>query len=131
MELLEKYVKEISEDLKIDEFNMKEVAMRLPARKHYWVAVLIRHKKRLLDLENEKSKFREDITKEVNTKSPVKLSPSSTSVAVESSEKMKLINNQIAEEKILIEFLEKTEKVLSSASFDLKSAVEISKLEQM
>jgi hypothetical protein len=44
MELLKKYIEEITKDLQLDDFNIKESQMRLPARKHFWVARLIETK---------------------------------------------------------------------------------------
>jgi hypothetical protein len=131
MDLIESYVKEIEQELKIDEFNVKEVAMRLPARKHFWVAKLIFHKRMLLNLEEEKGRFKEDVSREVTKASPVKLSTSTILSAVDMSEKIKEINKKIADEKLIIEFLEKTEKVLSSASFDISNIVKINQLEQL
>ena len=44
MELLQQYINEIGKDLVLDDFNLKESQLRLPARKHYWVARLIEAK---------------------------------------------------------------------------------------
>ena len=41
MELLKKYIEEITKDLYLDDFNIKESQMRLPAKKHFWVARLM------------------------------------------------------------------------------------------
>ena len=41
------------------------------------------------------------------------------------------INQQIKEHKLVIEFLEKSEKIFSSLTFDIKNLVEIIKLETM
>ena len=42
--MLLKYIDEVGKDLVLDDFNIKEQSMRLPARKHYWVAQLIKSK---------------------------------------------------------------------------------------
>ena len=44
MELLRKYINDIGQDLVLDDFNLKEAQMRLPARKHFWVARLMEAK---------------------------------------------------------------------------------------
>ncbi len=44
MKLLLKYIDEVGKDLVLDDFNIKNQSMRLPARKHYWVAQLIKSK---------------------------------------------------------------------------------------
>ena len=42
MEQLEQYIKEMGEDVDLDEFNLKDVQLKLPALKHKWVGRLIR-----------------------------------------------------------------------------------------
>ena len=66
MELLDRYIKEIEEDLKIDEFNIKEVSLRVPAKKHFWVSRLINHKRNLLKLEHDKSNFKKAVIQELH-----------------------------------------------------------------
>ena len=44
MEQLEQYIKEMGEDVDLDEFNLKDVQLKLPALKHKWVGRLIRAK---------------------------------------------------------------------------------------
>jgi hypothetical protein len=48
---------------------------------------------------------------------------------MESNEKIVDINNQIYYNTLIIEYLEKVEKVLSSITYDIKNIVEIMKLE--
>ena len=54
MSLLDQYISEIEKDLQINEFNLKDSSMKTPARKHYWVSKLIRHKKNLLILKKQR-----------------------------------------------------------------------------
>jgi len=53
MDIIEKYEAEIKEDAHVDELNVKDVAMRLPAIKHKWVSRLIYHKRQVSKLSNE------------------------------------------------------------------------------
>jgi len=131
MELLERYIKEIAEDLKIDEFNIKELSLKTPARKHFWVSRLITHKRNLLKLETDKSSFKKAVINELHNQSPVKLTQLTADATAETHDKIKDINTKISEEKLLIEFLEKTEKTFSSLSYDLRNVVDIMKLEQL
>lgn len=131
MDLLDKYIKEIEDDLKIDEFNIKDASLRTPKKKHYWVSRLIHHKKNLFKLEAEKDHIRKKIAQEVQYQSPVKLSMMTVERTAEDSDPIKEVNRKIAEEKLLIEFLEKTEKVFSSLTFDIKNIIEIIKLETL
>lgn len=131
MEKLEKYIKEINDDLRVDEFNIKEVQMRLPAKKHYWVAKLIRAKidrDKALEL---KKKLKDQAITKVLEDSPVKITLNTASSAAESHETIQKINKKIRELDHIIEFLEKVEKIFSAMSFDLKNMVEITRMETL
>jgi hypothetical protein len=131
MELLERYIKEIEEDLKIDEFNIKEVGLRIPARKHFWVSRLINHKRNLFKLENDKNIFKKTVMTELQTQSPVKLNIVTAENAAENHDKMREMNIKIGEEKLIIEFLEKTEKTFSSMTYYVSNIIKIMQLEQL
>ena len=131
MEILERYIKEIDEDLKIDEFNIKEASLKSPGRKHFWVSRLIHHKRNLLTLESQRSSLIKQISKELQAQALVKLSNITVEKAVIESQSIKDIQQKINEEKLIIEFLEKTEKTFSSLTYDIKNIVEIMKLEQL
>ncbi len=131
MEILERYIKEIEEDLKIDEFNIKEASLKSPGRKHFWVSRLIHHKRNLLNLENQRSSLLKDVTRELQAQAIVKLSVPAAEKAVLQSQPIKDLQTKINEEKLIIEFLEKTEKTFSSLTYDIKNIVEIMKLEQL
>ena len=88
MELLKKYIDEVGRDLVLDDFNIKEVSLRLPARKHYWVAKLIQTKIERNQTFEKKKKLKKNITKEVIATSPVKLSQSAAEQAAERHESL-------------------------------------------
>lgn len=131
MDILERYIKEIEEDLKIDEFNIKDASLRSPGRKHFWVSRLIHHKRSLLSLENQRNTLIKQISKELQMQAIVKLSNPTIEKAVIESNSIKDLQIKINEEKLIIEFLEKTEKTFSSLTYDIKNIVEIMKLEQL
>jgi hypothetical protein len=129
--LLDQYISEIEKDLQINEFNLKESSLKTPARKHYWVSKLIYHKKNLLKLEKHKDILKREITKKIIEESPVKVTTPVAERATLSHEKIINIKNEIDEEKLIIEFLEKTEKIFTSVGFDIKNIIDIMKMEQM
>jgi len=129
MELLQKYIKEIEQDLKIDEFNVKEVQMNAPGKKHFWISRLINHKVELNNLKNEKNTTRKTLIERVSENSPVTLSFAALEKTVDKTDEIERLNFKIKENEILIEFLEKTEKVFSSLTFDIRNIVEIIKVE--
>lgn len=131
MDILEQYIKSIEEDLKIDEFNIKESSLKSPGKKHFWVSKLIQHKRNLHRLEAEKDALRKKLTQEIQYQSPVRLSTVAVERTTEDSDPIQVLNRKINEEKLIIEFLEKTEKTFSSLTYDIKNIVEIMKLEQL
>lgn len=131
MEVLKKYIEEVGQDLVLDDFNIKEQSMRLPARKHYWVAQLIKTKIERNQTFEKKKKLKKDITKEVIATSPVKLSQSAAEQAAERHESLFNLTTKLKELDLIIEYLEKVEKTMSQMGFDIKNAVEIMKMEQM
>jgi hypothetical protein len=131
MDILDRYIEELKEDLKIDEFTIKDASLKSPGRKHFWTSRLITHKRNLLRLENEKNNIIKRVSQEIQYTSPVKISNVQVEKSAQNTDLMKDINSKINEEKLIIEFLEKTEKTLSSLTYDIKNIVEIMKLEQM
>ena len=131
MNLLDQYIDEIEKDLQINEFNLKDSSMKTPARKHYWVSKLIRHKKNLLILRKQRDIIKKDVTQKLIEESPVKITLPVAEKASYKHEKMKEISEKINEEELIIEFLEKTEKTFSAVGFDIKNIIEIMKMEQL
>ena len=131
MEVVERYIKEIEEDLKIDEFNIKEASLNTPGRKHFWVSRLINHKRNLYFLEHELEETSKKLVTETREKSPVAISTMSLTNAIADSEVIKNLQLKIKEEKFVIDLLEKTEKTFSSLTYDIKNIIAIMQLEQM
>ena len=131
MEVVERYIKEIEEDLKIDEFNIKEASLKTPGRKHFWVSRLINHKRNLYFLELELEETSKKLVTETREKSPVAISTMSLTNAIADSEVIKNLQLKIKEEKFVIDLLEKTEKTFSSLTYDIKNIIAIMQLEQM
>lgn len=131
MELLQKYIKEIAEDLKIDEINVKDVQMRTPARKHFWVARLINHKIELEKLKKKKKSTIKILLETAENKSPVILSKINLEKSIEETTQIQEINDSIKENELIIELLEKTEKTFSSLTYDIKNITALMNMEQM
>ena len=66
MELLKKYIEEITKDLYLDDFNIKESQMRLPAKKHFWVARLMESKIKRNSLIRDKKNLKKQVVKKSN-----------------------------------------------------------------
>ena len=131
MSIIDQYAKEIESDLKVDEFNIKEVSMKTPGRKHFWVTKLINHKKKVMDLKAERYKLKKELSKQIIAQSPVKITmPVAEKTAYQHAQMIEL-QLRIDEEELAVEFLEKVEKTFSALSFDIKNIVEIMKMETL
>jgi len=128
-EIIERYSKEIEVELHIDEFNIKEMSLKTPARKHYWVCRLIQHKKSLLNLKAERYSLREDIVQAIQRESPVKVTRPIAEKSSYQHEGMIELQNRIDEQELIVDYLEKVERTFTSLGFDIKNIIEIMKME--
>lgn len=131
MDILKRYIKEITEELDINEMNLKESAMRAPARKHFWVGRLINHKIELNSLKKKKDLILKTLVEKSSEDSPVTLSKASIEKCLENSDHIKKFNDEIKEHESIIEYLEKVEKIYSSLTYDIKNMVQMTSMEQM
>lgn len=131
MEILKRYISDITKELDINEMNLKESSMRAPARKHFWASKLINHKIDLNTLKKSKDTLVKSLITKAETASPVTLSKTSLEKAVESTDEVKKVNDQIKETEAIIEYLEKVEKIYSSLTYDIKNMVQMTSMEQL
>lgn len=129
MDLYSTYIEELKEDTKVDEINLKEKALYLPGIKAKWVARIINHKNNLNRLEKQKPKLINDLIEDIKKESPIKLHNTIAKEKAESLPEVQELNQKISDEKIIIEFLDKVEKIFSSMSFDISNIVKIVQLE--
>tara|TARA_R110002020_G_scaffold27694_2_gene89217 strand:+ start:1056 stop:1451 length:396 start_codon:yes stop_codon:yes gene_type:complete len=129
VKVLEDYISELTQDVQIDEFSMKDVQMKLPAIKHKWTGRLIRAKIDIQDSYNKKYFLVNDLADRLVTESPITISTVLAKKKVEEHQQVRDLNHHIKEMKLIVEFLEKTERTLSSITFDIRNLVEIIKLE--
>lgn len=130
MDLLAKYSQEIQEDTKIDQINILEKQLMLPALKHKWVARLIEQKRNKSNLEKKRKDLKEEVLKKLKEEGiPEGIPKLSLNSKVESSETIKKIDEEIQQVEFIIEYLEKIEKIMSSITFDLGNATKIMMME--
>tara|TARA_R110002012_G_scaffold98584_1_gene236235 strand:+ start:222 stop:617 length:396 start_codon:yes stop_codon:yes gene_type:complete len=130
VKLLKKYIEEIGEDLVLNDLNLKECQMRLPARKHFWVGRLIDAKIKRNDLIGEKNKLKKELVKKVIEDSPVRINQTSAEAATEKYESVAKLNKAIKEQDTIIEYLEKVEKILGNMHWEIKNVIDMNKMEQ-
>jgi hypothetical protein len=127
--MLDEYIKELEEDLKINELNLKDYQLKLPAIKHKWAGRYIRLKMEVVQDNKKLDKTKKTLTEEIEKASPVKLTNVSINQMIENHTVYKDFKAKIEEKKLVIELLEKAEKTLNSTTYDIKNLVEIMKLE--
>ena len=128
---LEKYIDDMAKDVEIDELCVKEVQMKLPALRHKWVGLLMRHKSTLAHLENRKRNYKKQAMEKMKENSMYNVSDASLDRMINKQDSIKELNDQIKLNTLIVEFLEKSEKIFNSMTFDIKNLVEIIKLETM
>jgi len=131
MKQLEEYIQEMGKDVEIDEFNLKETQMKLPGLKHKWVGRLVRHKSDLARAHNRRSNVIKEVAKEVIDTATYQVTLPTAEKAAAKHARVKAIDEEIKEHKLIVEFLEKSERIFSSMTFDIKNITEIMKLETL
>lgn len=127
--LFEKYHMEAENDLKLDDFTIKDSQLKLPGVKHKWVGRLIKQKIEKNKLEEVRKEALNKIVEQIRQDSPVLLSDKALYQQACNHELVQKIDAKIEESKVLIDYLERLEKVCSQASFDIKNVIELRKLE--
>lgn len=129
MDILEQYIVELEKDVKLDQFNIRDCQMKLPAYKHKWVGRLMRHKHEVVRLNQKKHNLKRTIASKIQDSTTYKVTKPVAEKAAANHDSIVDITNKIDELTVVIEFLEKAERILSSMTYDVKNLVEIMRLE--
>ena len=130
-DILNRYLEEASQDAALDVFTVKDVQSKLPGIKHKWVGRLIRTKKRLNDLIDEKDQLYTNLLTKAKEQAKYKIADNVLEKSIAKSTAVIDINKQIKDYKLIIDFLERTEKIFSSMTFDIKNLTEVMKIETL
>ena len=117
--------------LYLDDFNIKESQMRLPAKKHFWVARLMDAKINRNSFIRNKKQLKKELVKKVIIDSPVKISQSAAESAAERHDSVSKLNDSRSEQDSIIEYLEKVEKIMGQMHWEIKNIIDINKMEQL
>jgi len=131
VDLIERYRDEITKDLIINDFNLKDVQLKLPSRKHYWAARLIDAKIELHKLGKRKKTLKESIVKRIISEAPVRLTQQTAEIAAESTDELIVIATSIKDYEFVVEYLEKVEKIMAGMGFDIANVIKIIAMEQL
>ena len=131
MELIKRYKEEIGADLVVTDFNIKDVQLKLPSRKHFWAARLIDAKVSLQNLQKRKKNLKKDLVTRIIAEAPVRITQQTAEIAAESTDELVAINDSIKEYELIIEYLEKVEKIMAGMGYDIRNIINIMQMEQL
>lgn len=130
-DILNNYLEEASQDAALDVFTVKDVQSKLPAIKHKWVGRLIRAKQKLNSLRDQKDELKTNMMNLAKEKASYKVADNILEKSIAKSSNIIDIDKQIQEYRLIIDFLERTEKIFSSMTFDIKNLTEVMKIETL
>jgi len=128
-ELYDKYKADFEKDFKVDAFNLEKVALELPSRKHFWVARLHDLKRRRYKLELSKKTLENEVLRQMQDKSPVKLDKGVTS-KIRNNSSMQELSEELKNLDMVIAWLDDAVRIITFMSNDVKNIIEIKKLEE-
>lgn len=127
--LFERYNEEIKKYVAVDEFNMKQIQMDLPGVRHYWVGRLMFHKQEINKLKKLRKQAIEKLADRIQAELPIGASSRTRELAADNHPTIQKIDDMIAENEILVEYLTKIETNFRSISYDIKNLIAIIQLE--
>jgi hypothetical protein len=128
-DLFQEYHEKIAEFLKFDELNLKDAQMTLASVRHYWVGRLMFHKQEIGRLKKLKETASKKLRQRIENESPVGLNIKTIQDSISSHEVILKINDEIANNEILVEYLSKVEANFRDAQFGMNNLTKIITLE--
>jgi hypothetical protein len=126
--LFEEYEKEIIFDTKIDELNLLQKQLELPAIKHKWVSRLINQKRELNRLFKKRKEIKNVVLEKLDC-IPKGIPKKILESKIDATEQIQQIDEEISDLNLMVEYLEKVEQIFKTMSYDLKNIVDITKME--
>ena len=131
MSLLDEYIEEMSADVEVDEFRLKEAQMKLPAIKHKWVGRLVRHKRDIIGVQVERRALVKTLVDKIQATAEYKITIPAAEKLAYKHEEVSVFSDRIKDLELVIEFLEKCDRIFNSMTYDIKNLVEIIKMETL
>ena len=128
-EKLLKFSEEVKVDLKINDMNLSDMSFDVPQKKHYWATRLIFEKQKLNQLEREKKKLEREVLKAATNALPIEASYRLKKSKVNETQVMQNITQEIEDQKLLVQYLEKVEKIFAFITNDIKNIIEIRQMD--
>lgn len=122
---------EIMEQLQINDMNIGDKAIKLPAIKQFWIAKMIQYRIEIKKLEDQKSEGLVKFIEKMNNESEVQLSKESVTKMYNGSKQVKALNERIQVLNLIVEYLNDVKYALGRATDDIKNKIELDKLERL
>lgn len=129
--LFEQYETMLKEQCALDDLNLKDVQMKLPANKHYWASRCIAHKRDLAKLQRQKDDIKREMIKRIGEEAEVELSKTALDRKISQLDEVRKFDKEIEDMEQLILFVEKAEKIVQGMGWDIKNIIELQKLETL
>ena len=127
--LREQYQIDIELAIKFDPFNVKQLQMDLPQKRHYWIGRLAFHKEEIKKLREQRKNATKILYDKFKKESPVGLNEKVVNNAIESHDLIQKIDSRIGDNELLIDYLLRVEVNFRDASFAIKNYIALVTLE--
>lgn len=132
LSLFERYQAELKEILSYDEFNVKDIQLKLPSIKHNWVARKAHQKFELKRLKELRAEALDKVSDKIRDEEHVGLSQRALNNAAAKHEVIVKIDNEIAFTEGMIDYLDDVvQYVFRNMTFDIKNFIELVQQETM
>ena len=128
-EILDNYTNELKPEINLNKLNLGDHQSKLPSLKHKWAGRYINHKRKLIKLKVLKKETHRELVSKYIEEAPVKVNVSIAEKSVYTRKEIVDIDNKIAEEELILEYLEKIQNIVNNIQWDIKNLIELEKLE--
>ena len=128
-DILDNYNNELKNEININKLNLSDHQVKLPSLKHKWASRYINHKKTILKLKSKKKQLIKTLTAKYIDNSPVKINLNVAEKAINNSKEVFSIDENIAQQELIVEYLERVQNIVNSIQWDIKNLIELEKLE--
>ena len=129
MEVLDNYIAELQTDLLIERFSLDDKVMKVPGIKGKWLSRLSKHRKDYKNFDRLMGEAKAKLMREYEKNSDISYTKATLEKIILDNDVMVKIKRSLDNERIIIEFCEKSLTIVSSMTYDVKNIIEWSKLE--
>lgn len=126
--ILNNYIKELSEDVKLNNYNLREKSLLCSSIWAKWISYLFLEKENLQRIIDAKQKILKNKTSSLKAQDSI-LKMKSEEKFLENDENIKKLNVLFKNTQDCIDYIERALNILNSFGFNIKNAIEALKLQ--